>query len=187
MITSNEVRPGTVFEWENNLYRAISQSSHHMGRGGATVRIKMRDLRSGSIFERTFGPDDKFQDVRLESRAVEYLYNDGDVYHFMDIETYEQPAVNASALGDMAKYLTENMKVYIAFYDEEPIEIELPAHVDMQVTYSEPGSKGDTATGAMKPATLSTGITVNVPLFINEGDTIRIDTRTGDYVTRVSK
>ncbi len=187
MITANDVRPGSTYEWEGNLYQAISQSAHHMGRGGATVRIKMQDMRSGAIFERTFGPDDKFQDVRLESRSVQYLYNDGEVYHFMDTETYEQPAINASQLGDRANFLIENMELSISFYDAEPITIEMPAHVDLEVTYTEPGVKGNTATGATKVATLSTGVNVNVPLFINQGDTLRVDTRTGQYVTRVSK
>ncbi|MBA3532085.1 MAG: elongation factor P [Ardenticatenales bacterium] len=185
MISANDLRPGSVFEWENELYRTLTQSQTHMGRGGATVRVKMRNLRSGSTFERTFSPDDRFQDVRLETRQVQYLYNDGDLYHFMDTETYEQPVIQSTTLGDRVPYLKENMMLGIAFYDQEPIEIELPAHVDMEITYTEPGFAGDTAQGATKPAKTETGLTINVPLFVNIGDRVRIDTRNGQYITRV--
>ncbi len=185
MITASGLRPGNVFEMDGELYRVVSQSQSHIGRGGATVRVKMRNLRSGSTFERTFGPDDRLEDVRLEMREVEYLYNDENLYHFMDTETYEQPVINASALGDRLQYLNENMQLGIAFYNDEAIEIELPAHVDLQVTYTEPGFAGDTAQGATKPAETETGVTVQVPLFVNIGDRIRVDTRTGQYITRV--
>jgi elongation factor P len=185
MISSSELRPGSVFEMDNDLYRVVSQSQTHMGRGGATVRVKMRNLRSGSTFERTFSPDDRFQDVRLETREVQYLYTDGSIYHFMDLESYEQPAVSADVLGDRVKYLKENMTLGIAFYDGEPIEIELPPHVELAVTYTEPGFAGDTAQGATKPAETETGLTVQVPLFVDIGTRIRVDTRTGAYITRV--
>jgi elongation factor P len=170
---------------DGDLYRVVSQSQTHMGRGGATVRVKMRNLRSGSTFERTFSPDDRFQDVRLESREVQYLYNDGELYHFMDTETYEQPVISGSQLGDRVTYLKENMTLQIAFHDGEPIEIELPPHVELEVTYTEPGFAGDTAQGATKPAETDTGLVVQVPLFVNIGTRIRVDTRTGQYITRV--
>lgn len=185
MISSNELRPGSVFEWDGELYRTLSQSSTHMGRGGATVRVKMRNLRSGATFERTFSPDDRFQDVRLETRQVQYLYNDGELYHFMDTETYEQPVIQSGTLGDSVRYLKENMMLGIAFYDTEPIEIELPPHVELEVTYTEPGFAGDTAQGATKPATTETGLVVQVPLFVEIGTRIRVDTRNGQYITRV--
>ncbi len=185
MISSSELRPGSVFEMDGELYRTVSQSQTHMGRGGATVRVKMRNVRSGATFERTFSPDDRFQDVRLESREVQYLYNDGDLYHFMDTESYEQPVIAAAALGDRVRFLKENMMLQIAFYDVEPIEIELPAHVELEVTYTEPGFAGDTAQGATKTAETETGVTVQVPLFVNIGDRIRVDTRNGQYITRV--
>lgn len=185
MISSSELRPGSVFEADGELFRVVTQSQTHMGRGGATVRVKMRNLRSGSTFERTFSPDDRFQDVRLETRPVQYLYSDGELYHFMDLQSYEQPLLNAKTLGDRLPYLMENMTLNIAFYDEEPIEIELPAHVEMLVTYTEPGFAGDTAQGATKPATTETGLTVQVPLFVDIGTRIRVDTRSGQYITRV--
>ncbi len=185
MISASSLRPGNVFEMENELFRVLTQSQTHMGRGGATVRVKMRNLRSGSTFERTFGPDDRFEDVRLETREVQYLYNDGELYHFMDTETYEQPVIGEATLGDRVKYLKENMTLGISFYDQEPIEIELPSHIELEVTYTEPGFAGDTAQGATKPAETETGLTVQVPLFVNRGDVIRVDTRNGAYITRV--
>lgn len=185
MISSSELRPGSVFEMDGDLYRVMTQSQTHMGRGGATVRVKMRNLRSGSTFERTFSPDDRFGSVRLESRSVQYLYNDGDLYHFMDLESYEQPLLHKSTLGELVPYLKENMTLNIAFYDDEPIEIELPPHVEMEVIYTEPGFAGDTAQGATKPATTETGLTVQVPLFVEIGTRIRVDTRNGQYITRV--
>ena len=156
-----------------------------MGRGGATVRVKMRNLRSGSTFERTFSPDDRVEDVRLETREVQYLYSDGELLHFMDLETFEQPVISESALGERVQYLKENMTLGISFYDTEPIEIELPAHVELEVTYTEPGFAGDTAQGATKPATTETGLVVQVPLFVDTGTRIRVDTRNGAYITRV--
>lgn len=185
MISANDLRPGSVFELDNELFRTISQSQTHMGRGGATVRVKMRNLRSGSTFERTFSPDDRVQDVRLETRAVQYLYADGDLYHFMDLESYEQPVINAATLGERTPFLKENMTLGIAFYDDEPIEIEFPAHIDLEVSYTEPGFAGDTAQGATKSAQTETGLSVQVPLFVNIGDRIRVDTRNGQYITRV--
>lgn len=185
MITTNDLRPGNAFELDGQLYRVMTKTAHHMGRGGATVRIKMRNLRSGSTFERTFGPDVRIEAVRLMSREVQYLYNDGHLYYFMDTETYQQPAINASALEQQIPYLKENMLLGIAFYDEEPIEIELPAHIDLEVVYTEPGFAGDTAQGAKKDAETETGLVVQVPLFVNIGDIISVDTRSGEYLTRV--
>lgn len=185
MITTNDLRPGNAFELDGDLYRVLTKSAHHMGRGGATVRVKMRNLRSGSTFERTFGPDVRIQDVRLISREVEYLYNDDHLYYFMDTETYQQPAINAAALQEQIPYLKPNLLLEIAFYDDEPIEIELPANVDLEVIYTEPGHAGNTAQGATKDAETETGLVVQVPLFVNIGDTIRVKTETGKYVTRV--
>ncbi len=186
MITAGDLRPGTVFELDGNLYRVITQSQTHLGRGSATVRVKVRNLRTGATVERTFSPDERLQDVRLEARPMQYLYNDGDFYYFMDLETYEQPAVPASVLGDRVKFLKEGMTLEIAFYESEPVEIELPVTVELEVTYTEPGFAGDTAQGATKPAETETGLVVQVPLFVNSGDIIRVDTRTGQYLTRVS-
>jgi elongation factor P len=185
MVEASALRPGTVFEMDGDLFRVLTFQSTHMGRGGATIRTKLRNLRSGATFERTFGPDQRFQDVRLESRQVQYLYSDDDFFYFMDTETYEQPAIPASIIGDRAKFLKENANLEIAFYDQEPIEIELPVTIDVKVVSTEPGFAGDTAQGATKPAEIETGLTVQVPLFVNEGDMIRVDTRSGAYVTRV--
>lgn len=185
MIEASALRQGNVFEMDGDLFRVLTFQSTHMGRGGATVRVKLRNLRSGATIERTFGPDERFQDVRLESRQVQYLYNDGSLYYFMDTETYEQPAIAASVLGDRAQFLKENALLDIAFYDTEPVEIELPVTVDLKVVHTEPGFAGDTAQGATKPAQTETGVVVQVPLFVNEGDVIRVDTRNGSYLTRV--
>lgn len=186
MIEASALRPGTVFEMDGDLYRVLTFQSTHMGRGGATIRTKLRNLRSGATIERTFGPDQRFQNVRLESRQVQYLYNDGQFYHFMDTETFEQPSISADILGDRAQFLKENELLEIAFYDNEPIEIELPVTVDLAVVRTEPGFAGDTAQGATKPAETETGLVVQVPLFVNEGDVIRVDTRSGEYLTRVT-
>lgn len=185
MITAGDLRSGNVFEYDGELYRVLDHSQTHMGRGSATVRTKLRNLRDGATVEKTFSPDDKIDDVRLEAREMQYLYNDGDFYYFMDIETYEQPAIPADQIADRARYLKENMHLEIAFYEGEAIEIELPVTVDLEVTYAEPGFAGDTAQGATKEAELETGLKVDVPLFVNRGDVVRVDTRTGEYVTRV--
>lgn len=185
MITTNDLRPKNVFELDGELYRVKEKSAHHMGRGGATVRVKMRNLRSGSIVDRTFGPDVRIQDVRLEEREVLYMYNDGHLYYFMDLESSEQPVINAAALKEEAPYMKENEMLTIAFYEDEPIEVKLPANVDLEVTYTEPGFAGNTAQGATKDAKTETGLVVQVPLFVNIGDTIRVKTETGKYVTRV--
>jgi len=185
MITANDLRPNTVFEFEGGLYKTVTKTSSHVGRGGATVRVKIRNLRSGSTVERTFGPDVRLDDVRLETREVEYLYNEGPLYYFMDRETYAQSIINADTLGDRVQYLKDNMTLGIAFHDEKAIEIVLPAHVELEVTYTEPGIKGDTAQGATKPAETESGLTVQVPLFVDIGTVIRVSTETGKYITRV--
>lgn len=185
MIQAGDLRSGNVFEMNGELFRVLDQSQKHMGRGSATVRTKLRNLHTGATVEKTFSPDEKLQDIRLEAREMQYLYNDGDFYHFMDTETYEQPLISAERIGERDKYLKENMNLEISFYEGEAIEIELPVTVELEVTYAEPGFAGDTAQGATKEAEVETGLKVDVPLFINKGDVIRVDTRTGEYVTRV--
>jgi len=145
----------------------------------------MRNLRTGAAIDRTFTPEDRINDVRLELREVQYLYNDGSIYYFMDTETYEQPALSAELLGDAVDYLTENMTLQISTYEGEPIGIVLPITVELEVIEAPPGFAGDTATGATKQVTLETGLKVTTPLFVQEGDIVRIDTRTGAYLTRV--
>ncbi|MBC8248961.1 MAG: elongation factor P [Anaerolineales bacterium] len=185
MITANDLRRGTTFEMEGELYRVVEYRHSYLGRGSANVRVKMRNLRTGTITDHTFSPDDRINDVRLELRWVQYLYSDGTIYYFMDTETYEQPALSAEILGGAVDYLTENMTLQISTYDGEPIDIVLPVTVDLEVIEAPPGFAGDTATGATKQVTLETGLKVTTPLFVEEGDIVRVDTRTGQYLSRL--
>jgi elongation factor P len=185
MITANDLRRGTTFEWEGDLYRVVEYRHTYLGRGNATVRVKMRNLRTGAAIDRTFTPEDRINDVRLELREVQYLYNDGIIYYFMDTETYEQPALPAEILGDAVGYLTENMTLQISTYEGEPIDVVLPVTVDLKVIEAPPGFAGDTATGATKQVILETGLKLTTPLFVDEGDIVRVDTRTGQYLSRV--
>ncbi|MEJ5226098.1 MAG: elongation factor P [Anaerolineales bacterium] len=185
MIDVNELRKGVIFEMDGQLFRVLDYSHNKSGRGNATIRIKARNLRTGSNIERTFNSGQSVQDVSLDYHNVSYLYTDGEFYHFMDNDTYEQPAIKAEMLGESAGYLKEGMECKLTFYKGEPLDIELPLTVDLEVTYAEVAVRGDTATGVTKKVTVETGVQVQVPNFINTGDIIRIDTRTGEYVTRV--
>ena len=185
MISATDLRKGITFELDGDLYRVLEYQHSYIGRGSANVRVKLRNLRSGRTMERNFGTSDKFQEVRLEMRQVQFLYQDGDLYYFMDTETYEQPALPSDVLGDRVDYLKDGLIMSISMHEGEPVEIELPVTVDLEVIHTDPGVKGDTATGATKRATLETGLNVQVPLFIEEGDIVRVDTRTGEYVTRL--
>ncbi len=186
MIDVNDLRKGVTFELDGNLYRVLDYHHHKPGRGKATIRIKARNLRSGAIIERTFPSGNQVQDVRLDHHNVQYLYNDGENYHFMDTETYDQFAVPASVLGDAVHYLKDGMEVKLTFYKGEPLDVELPITVDMKVVQAEVAVRGDTATGLTKKVVTETGLEVQVPAFVNQGDVIRVDTRSGAYVTRVS-
>jgi elongation factor P len=185
MISATELRKGVTFELDGELHRVLEYQHTYLGRGSANVRVKLRNLRTGRTIERNFGANDRFQDVRLELRQVLYLYADGDLYYFMDTETFEQPALTADTLGENVDFLKEGMVLSLSMYENEPVEIELPVTVDLEVTQTDPGVRGDTATGATKRATLETGLAVQVPLFVEEGDIVRVDTRTGEYLTRV--
>jgi elongation factor P len=185
MITANDLRRGTTFEMDGELYRVVEYQHSFIGRGSANVRVKLRNLRTGTITDHTFSPDDRLDDIRLELREVQYLYNDGHLYYFMDTETYEQPVLSAEVLGDAVDYLTENMTLQISTYEGEPIDIVLPVTVDLKVIEAPPGFAGDTATGATKQVSLETGLKVTVPLFVEEGDIVRVDTRTGAYLSRL--
>ena len=185
MIDVNDLRKGVTFEFDGDLYRVLDYQHHKPGRGNAVIRTKLRNLRSGSTTEKTFISGDRVQDVRLDHHIVQFLYRDGDLYFFMDTESFEQPALSADLLGDAVNYLTDSITLELSTYDGKPIDIELPLTVDMEVASTEPGVKGDTATGATKAATLSTGLVVMVPLFVDTGNTVRVDTRTGQYLTRV--
>ncbi|NPA93203.1 MAG: elongation factor P [Chloroflexi bacterium] len=186
MIDVNDLRKGVTFELDGNLYRVLDYHHHKPGRGKATIRIKARDLRSGAIIERTFPSGNQVQDVRLDHHNAQYLYNDGEYYYFMDTETYDQFAIPAQVLGDAAKFLKDSMEVKLTFYEGEPLDVELPITVDMKVVEAEVAVRGDTATGVTKKVVTETGLEVQVPAFINQGDVIRVDTRTGAYVTRVN-
>jgi elongation factor P len=185
MIEANSLRKGTIFTKDNELFKVLDYSHSQTARGGANVRIKVKNLRSGAIFEKTFNSGERVQDVRLDHSEAQYLYNDGNLYYFMDTETYEQPAIAKELLTNIIPYMVENMLVKISTYNNEPIDIEIPITVDLEVVKAEPGFAGNTAQGATKQVTVSTGLTVQTPLFVNIGDTIRIDTRTGQYLTRV--
>jgi len=185
MISTGELRKGVVIELDNDLWQILDYHHIKMGRGSAQVRIKLRNVKKGSIVERSFQAGDRWPRVRLDRRQVQFLYRDGEDFHFMDTESYDQFAMSAEQLGDGVLYLQDGMLVDRTTYEGETIGVELPITVDLQVRETEPGYAGDTATGARKAATLTTGLVVQVPLFVNEGDTLRIDTRTGEYQTRL--
>ena len=185
MIDVNELRRGVTFTHDGNLYRVLEYAHHKPGRGKATIRIQVRDLRTGTTREMTFNSGDRVQDIRLETAAVEYLYSDEEFLYFMDIQTYEQPQIRLEVFGDDVLYLTENMQLKLSAYEGEIIDYELPTTVEQKVVEAEMAVAGDTATGATKQVTTQTGLKVTTPLFVEVDDTIRIDTRTGAYITRV--
>jgi len=185
MIDVNELRKGVTFEVDDQIFRLLEYTHNKPGRGNATIRCKLRNLKTGATIERTFQSGDRVQDIRLDHHQVQYLYQDGGLYYFMDTETYEQPALSASMLGDNVQFLKEGLEVKLTIWQDEPIEIEMPAAVELKIVQSDVGVRGDTATGANKLVTTETGLKVQVPLFINNGDTIKVDTRSGEYLTRV--
>jgi len=185
MIDVNELRRGVTFTMDGELYKVLEYQHHKPGRGKATIRTTLRNLRTGATIQHNFISGDRVEDIRIERRGVQYLYTDGDLYHFMDTETYDQMALSASILGDQVHYLKEGTKLILATYEEEPLDVELPTTVDLEVVEAEMAVAGDTATGTLKRATLETGLEVQVPLFVEQGDVIRVDTRSGEYVTRV--
>ncbi len=185
MIDVNALRKGVTFELDNNIFKVLEYTHHKPGRGKATIRVKARNLRTGATIDKTFNSSEKIQDVRLEHHNVQYLYSDGEFFHFMDLETYEQPALRGEALGDAIQYLKEEMEIKLTFYGDEPLDIDLPITIDLEVVQAEASVRGDTATGVTKKVTTETGLEVDVPAFVNVGDFIRIDTRTGTYLTRV--
>lgn len=186
VISTGDLKKGISLELEGQLLQIVDWQHIKMGRGGAIVRIKFRNLRTGSNIERTFDAGERFQRAFLERRPVQYSYNDGDTYYFMDNQSYETVQLSGEQLGDGKNYLQDGMQLEIVSYNDEPISVELPVTVDLTVTYTEPGFKGDTATGGTKPATLETGKVVQVPLFVSTGDKIRVKTETGAYVERVN-
>jgi elongation factor P len=186
MIDSGELKKGITIELDDKLYQVLDYQHIKMGRGSAQVRLKLRDIRSGHTIERSFQASEKFSRARLDSHTMQYLYNDGNAYYFMDQETFEQMPLDSSQLGDALNYLKEGMTLDVSSYKGEVVGVELPITVELEVTETGPGFKGDTATAGNKPAKLETGITIQVPMFINTGDIIKVDTRTGTYLERVS-
>ena len=185
MIMAGDFRNGTTFEMDGQVYRIVEFQHVKPGKGAAFVRTKLKNVMNGSVLERTFNPSEKYENAQVERREMQYLYEDSGLYYFMDTETYEQMPLNQDQLGDALMYVKENMNVKILSYKGNVFGIEPPTFVELEVTETEPGFKGDTATGATKPAIVETGAKVMVPLFVNQGEVIRIDTRTGEYMERV--
>jgi len=185
MIDVNDLRKGVTFEMDKSLYKVLDYHHNKPGRGNATIRVKVVNLRTASTMEMTFSSGDRVQDVRLDFHNVSYLYSDSNFYHFMDLETYDQPAIPGEVLGDSAQYLKEGLELKLTFYDGEPIDVELPMSVDLQVVEADVAVRGDTATGVTKKVVTETGLQVQVPQFVNVGDKIRVNTQTGSYLTRV--
>jgi elongation factor P len=186
MIGVQDLRKGTTFiDDDGNLYKVLDYQHVKQGRGNATIKTKLRNVKTGSTTDKNFQSGGRVQDVRLDHQNVQYLYNDGEHYTFMNTETYDQPVLDKDLLGDSISFLKENIMVELLTYEGQPIEVQLPTTVELQVADTAPGYKGDTASGGGKPATLETGVVVTVPFFVNAGDTVRVDTRDGTYVTRV--
>jgi elongation factor P len=185
MISSNDFHTGVTIEVDGDIFTVLEFQHVKPGKGQAFVRSKLKNLRTGSIVDKTFRAGEKVQKAHMERKEMEYLYRDGDDFHVMDMETYEQISLTVEQIGDGVKYMKENDRLNVIVHNEEVLGVEVPITVFLKITEVEPGIKGDTASGATKPATLETGLVVQVPLFINEGDTIKIDTRTGYYVERV--
>jgi elongation factor P len=185
MIDVNDLRKGVTFEHDGSLFKVLDYHHHKPGRGNATIKIKAVNLRTGTTLEKTFQSGERVQDVRLDFHNVQYLYNDGEFFHFMDQETYEQPAISRDILGDSASYLKEGMEAKLTFYQGQPLDIELPTSVDLEVVQADVAVRGDTATGVTKEVTTETGLQVQVPNFVEAGDVIRVNTSNGAYVTRV--
>jgi len=185
MITAGDFKNGITFEMDGQIYQVVEFQHVNPGKCAAFVRTKLKNIITGATVERTFNPTDKMPKAHIERKDMQYLYNDGNLYYFMDTETYEQIPLSADQLGDALKFVKENMNVKILSHKGNVFGVEPPTFVELEVIHTEPGFKGDTATGATKPATVETGATIKVPLFVNTGDIIRIDTRTGEYMERV--
>ncbi|MBE5938417.1 MAG: elongation factor P [Lachnospiraceae bacterium] len=185
MISAGDFRNGITLEMENSIYQIIEFQHVKPGKGAAFVRTKLKNIISGGVVEKTFRPTEKFPQARIERKEMQYLYSDGDLYNFMDTETYDQIALNEDKVGDSLKFVKENEMVKMCSHNGNVFAIEPPITVELQITDTEPGFKGDTATGATKPAVVETGATVYVPLFVEMNDVIKIDTRTGEYLSRV--
>lgn len=184
MINVTELRNGTKVNMDGGLWECLDYQHQKIGRGGAKVIAKFRNLESGAIVERSFNSGERLQDIFIDYRTLQYLYNDGDTYTFMDTETYEQPTLTAAQIGDNARWLKENIEVTVDYYQGRPLKVTVPNIIELKITRTDPGVRGDTVSGGTKPAELESGATVNIPLFVEEGEVIRVDTRTGEYLGR---
>ncbi len=185
MVTAGDFRNGVTFDMDGSVMQIIEFQHVKPGKGAAFVRTKLRNVITGAVVEKTFNPTDKYPLAHVERKDMQYLYTDGELFYFMDMESYEQLPIDSEKLGDAFKFVKEEMMCKVVSYKENVIAVEPPMFVELEVTETEPGFKGDTATGASKPATLETGAQIKVPLFINIGDVLKIDTRTGEYIERV--
>lgn len=184
MVSAGDFRNGVTFEMDNNVLQIVEFQHVKPGKGAAFVRTKVKNVITGAVLERTFNPSDKFPTAFVERKDMQYLYSDGSLYYFMDTETYEQMPIDESKLGNSFAFVKENMEVKVLSYKGNVFGVEPPFFVELEITQTDPGFKGDTATNATKPATVETGAEIRVPLFIEEGDRVRIDTRTGEYMER---
>lgn len=184
MIGTGELKRGIIVEVDGDLYQ-VMELQHVKMKRTALAKVKLRNVKTGSNTERSFQNTEKFRRVRLDYRDMQYMYNDGDLYYFMDQETFDQFPLSAAQLEDAVNYLKENQVIQVASYEDEVIGVEMPPNVELKITDADPGFKGDTASGGTKPAIMETGLTVQVPLFVNAGETIKVDTRTGSYLERV--
>jgi len=184
MISVTDLRNNTKVEMDGGLWECLEYQHQKIGRGGAKVVAKFRNLETGSIVERSFNSGEKLKDIFIDYRPMQYLYGDGDTYTFMDMETYEQPTLTREQIGDGAKFLKENLEVTVDYFEGRPLKVTLPNVVELQITQTDPGVKGDTVSGGSKVAQLESGASVNVPLFIDQGETVRVDTRSGAYLGR---
>ena len=185
MIVAGDFKNGVTIEYDGKVCQIVEFQHVKPGKGAAFVRTKLKDIVNGGVVETSFRPTEKFPTAHIDRKDMQYLYNDGDLYNFMDVETYDQIALSEDDIGDALKFVKENEMVKICSYKGKVFAVEPPLFVELQITETEPGFKGDTATGATKPATVETGAVVNVPLFVNQEDVIKIDTRTGEYLSRV--
>ncbi len=187
MISMSDISRGMILEIDGSLWTLLEYQGFKAGKGNseARMRMKLRDVRTGNTRDLVYRTDDKVAKAAVENRTAQYTYNDGDMFHFMDMETYDEKLITRQNLGETAKYLTDGMEVEVLMHNDEPLSVQVPNAVDLKVTKTDPGYKGDTATAGTKKATMHTGLVIDVPMFVNEGDTVRVDTRTGLYVSRV--
>jgi elongation factor P len=185
MITAGDFRNGVTIEYDGKICQIVEFQHVKPGKGAAFVRTKLKDIVNGGVVETSFRPTEKFPQAHIDRKDMQYLYSDGDLFHFMDVENYDQIALSAEDIGDALKFVKENEMVKVCSHNGNVFAVEPPLFVELEITETEPGFKGDTATGANKPATVETGASVNVPLFVEQGDVIKIDTRTGEYLSRV--